>query len=410
MAKPSTYSFHYPQFLKKIAQEMPSDFTIHTEENNETKNFEVRSFVASNYSQKIFMLMLEDASTNELYVNIKGGDFGQVVTILQGGTVEITPDNCEYLFKAACELLITSLAKSTIPVILSNKTINQIAELALLGFNSSINVELMTHKIAQNITGCYDIVKTYPEPLYDLVFQSPCLKINDEQLIEFLTQKGDFSNNHNSRLLKFLPGKAFQDSNLSKIIESPDFNINILRYVFLKNNFYKVLKRINLKTRVFPFIASQPINGIIRNGFQPVVTASVYSDKYSAINVLNDDTSYFCSPNADQYEASILFDFSPNILTLEGYSLRSWKTGANGVAPTSWTVSVSDKKGSWMVVDKREKDQSLIGNSITAFFKLPASSPPVSLIRITQTENGNPGNRRMALSLVEFFGSVEYGN
>ena len=402
-AKPSSCSFYYPQTLKEIAQDMPSDFIIRS---NNGKEFGIRSFVAANFSQKIFMMMLEDATTDEMYVDMPASELEKVVMFLQAKSVPIAEDNCVFLFKAACEFMISSLADSTMGVIIKTQKIEEIAKLTRLGFESSIDVELMTNIVAQNIVSCFDIVKDYPEPLFDLVFQSPLLNLQPEQLLSFLTQKTDFTANHNSRLLKFLPSQVYKEPEFDKIIQSPDFNVNILRYVFLNNRSYKVPKKSQNKRSVFPVQLDALTKGIIQAGYlQNVSSSSVYSEAYSPFNVIVDDDTYYCSEDPKNYEASLTFDFTPNQISIDAYALRSWRIGANGVCPTTWTVSIM-VKDQWIEIDKRENNTSLCENSKICAFELQDPSPATSQIMITQISSGNIENRRFALSFVEFFGKV----
>ena len=236
MTKSVYCSFFYPQALEEISQVMPPNFIIR----NGEKEYKINSFVASNYSQKIFMMILEDASTEEMYVNLPDGNFDQIISVLQGKIIPIADENCVFLFKAACEFLITPLASESMAVVLRSQTIKTIAELLKLGFESSIEIEPMTHKIAKSIVDCLDIVKTYPTALIDLVLQSPFLVFPKDQLLAFLKEKIDFNKDPNSRLIKFLPAEAFQDPEITKSLESPQFNVNVLRYVFLKNRNYKM--------------------------------------------------------------------------------------------------------------------------------------------------------------------------
>ena len=402
MTKCSSHSFYYAQALSDIGSKMPPDFTI---VNNE-KEYKIRSFVASNISQKIYLTILEDASADRYFCNLDDETFGSVVDVLNGKNVEVSEKNCASLFIAACEFLISSLAEDAMAQIINNKNLKLITEMCKKGFESCIDVEPLVNEVAAQLSSVIDEVSQFPEPLVDMILQSPLLdkKVDKNAIVQLVANVGKIDENHNSRLLKDIPPSMFDDDKIKSVITAQDFNVNLLRSVLIKN--HSQTKVAASDTEVVP--GEELLSGIIKNYLTPIVTAtSFFSQKYTPSNLLSDDDTFYCSLDKGNSKASVTFDFTPKKVELSHYTLKSWRIAGNGVAPISWSVEVSVNGESWTEVSKIEDCLDLTNNSAIKLYALDATTEPVSFVRINQMKNGNPGNMRFALSAVEFFGTIK---
>jgi hypothetical protein len=153
--------------------------------------------------------------------------------------------------------------------------------------------------------------------------------------------------------------------------------------------------------------SGRAFDGIISSGIIPQATcASEFDDRYKISNILTNDDTYFCSNEKDNAIVQFDLDFSPRMISIQSYVLKSWKLGANGVAPVSWELCVKNDTGEWVQVDVRTDCNELIGNSKWSLFCLNKVTDGVSEVRFIQRKSGNPGNQRLALSLIEFYGTV----
>ena len=204
-------------------------------------------------------------------------------------------------------------------------------------------------------------------------------------------------------MIKHLPNSAFEDPEIAAIVESCDFNVNIVRHILLKNRFYKEDNKVKSTDFLFK---GDPTSGIICNKLHTpnIIASSSFSENYLPYNILKNDDSYYCSSDKDKYNAYIDIDFSPKVLKLKSYTMRSWKHASNGVAPVTWSLfALVDEK--WVLIDKRENVRDLTSDSATVVYDID-DAPNASTYRLEQTANGNPGNKRFALSFFEVFGII----
>ncbi|EAY15106.1 hypothetical protein TVAG_392230 [Trichomonas vaginalis G3] len=392
------FAFYSRQAIETISHEMKSDLNIIVDD----KTYPVRSFVAANFSKLVFQRTLEDISVQKIVLKTKG-DFTTTHEYLQGKQVQITEKNFQETFEFACELNINSLANLTYEIMIEKSEPFTLLSNLIQCYNSNMDCEYLANAVADKFNDIKLLLEDLPCYVLELILQNPQVHELEEQIADvILNYQCPIHQKKCWRVWQYLPFELFGDEKFNSLLTDKTLNFNAIRSILLRNR--KELAKKKKDSLISVFHPAISMDGIIQNGNAPLVCSDdAYSIYYSATNVLLKDDSYFCSKEGPQ--ATIYFNFSPNKIELTHYALRSWRIGANGVCPKSWTVSVQID-GNWVEVDKKIDNTELVGNSKLVLFELKYQSSPTSNIRITQLDSNNQGNRRFALSCVEFFGTL----
>ena len=164
----------------------------------------------------------------------------------------------------------------------------------------------------------------------------------------------------------------------------------------------------------FDYTEAGLLNGIIAHltrecggnvhekGVVEVTVSSVCGTGYEAKNAVELGTiSHFWSnykPNS-----WICYDFKGRSVTPTSYSIRT----DNCACPRSWLIEVSNdgSEGSWVVIDHRDDDTNA-KNSTCNFVISPIPRGRFRFVRLRQTRNNYDGNEVLALTSLEFFGTL----
>lgn len=393
--KPATFAFFPCEKLSSTVSLIPSDFTIYANDDM----YPIRSFIASTLSQKILMSILENPNTNEYTLNdIGDAAMPIVINYLNGGNVVVSHQNYIDVFKASAQLTAQGLADISMAYMIKNSNPKEIIKFIDYGIDFNIDVNVLVDFVAKSFSGIQDSLNLLSDYGLEMILKSMYLVATPDDVFKVLKDRDSLKDDPaNSRLLKFVPGKYIEE--FQKTYSNPLYNLNVFRWALIEN---KNVPSDPSKSNEY-YLQGDVMDGIIKAGFTPVVTAdSVFSQKYVPQNVLTDENNYYCSSAEN---GQITFDFSPLKIKLYGYSLRSWRLGQNGTCPRSWNLFTYDDSDP-ILLDKREEDTSLVGPNAANYFDLKNGSDFSSIFTIEQVESNNPGNKRFVLSGVEFFGEI----
>lgn len=398
--KPTSFAFYSRQAMQTISHEMKSDFSIIVGD----KTYPVRSFVAANFSKLIFQLTLEDISLSKLVLKTKG-DFTVTHEYLSGKTVQITPENYQSTFLFACELNIASLANLTYETMFAHATPDTLLNNLIICFESKMDCEYLVNAIAEKFLEVSKFLDTVPCYILQLILQNALVTEHEEEIANLLLNYScPYHNKKCPRVWQYLPPINFAKPEFASLITDHNLNFNYIRSILLRNRKPLIKKQKVPANFVFSPSSGCIQSGIIQAGYKPIITSDEpFSDRYSPANLITKDDFYFCSKTGPL--SSIYFNFAPYKIGLTAYTLRSWRIGANGVAPKTWSVHVQ-VDGAWVEVDKQTNNTDLVANSKAAVYEIKSIVPASSFIRFTQIESNNSYNQRLALSFIEFFGSV----
>jgi len=395
MSKPVSISFYCRSSLNSIPSNKNSDLII----SNDDEEMRVNSFVASQFSSAVFRRCLEDTCSLKMSFNIPKGVFMAVCSYLNGNDIEITQDNCVGVYESAISLCSRPLHDKAVSFIINTQTKQVVLKCILSSFNANMPIDELVYHISSKFSDFLSIgiISALPDDILDLIFQSYALDCNKDKINEIVLSR--INKNPNNRLIKHLNFKSL-DSEVSKMVLShPKFNTNILRYTILRSLDLKNENKVKSRG------SSNTIFEIISQIQKPTITASSCAGpSYDPSKILDESDSYYCSEKGPS--DWIMLDFSPLLIELHSYSLKSWKIGSNGVVPSSWKVEIKTDN-EWETVHVVQNSKLLQGNRAMSKFDLENPSKLFSIMRITQISNLNPGNQKFALSSIQVFGKVQ---
>lgn len=405
MIKPKIISFNLQKDgMQKITSTMDGDFILV----NQGQNYLVRSFIASHFSRKIFFALLEDSLLSQMDVQTTGGNFIDVQNYLNGNLININTQNALFLFFVGCELQVQSLIDLTIPHL--TQFIDQTKDFKVLidSLNAVYQAHMAPDKLvsfaANSLSNFLNIIPSISDEILDDIFGSLVLSVDQKTIADIIKSRVDLVNDPNNRLLKHVAPEFFVEGEFSNVLDNPLLNMNTLRTLFLKERMFSQTPSIQQSRREFNYVID-PFDGIIKSGIIPEIkTKSELIPGYEPQNLFTTDDSYFCVKSKDG-KGSVLLKFQVGI-KLSGYTMRSWKYGANGVCPKTWVLDGSNNGKDWVTIDHKTNDLSLKGNNKAVFFNVKAQES-YQFFRIRQLDSFNPGNRAFALSCVEFFGVLD---
>ena len=170
----------------------------------------------------------------------------------------------------------------------------------------------------------------------------------------------------------------------------------------------------------YHFTPSNPLDGIIAHltresggnvhekGIIQVTASSMQAQHYMPKEVVSlAECSVFFTRSEEN--SWICFDFKDRRVSPTNYSIRSIYDGGCGSNNLkSWTIEGSSDGQSWVVLDRRENDNSLNARNVTRNFAIASTESPSSyrFLRIHQTGKNHANNDRLGLSSLEIFGRL----
>ena len=131
-------------------------------------------------------------------------------------------------------------------------------------------------------------------------------------------------------------------------------------------------------------------------------TRRCYNQCYQVLDYGWNDYWY----SGSEPNAFIRFDFKTKRVCLGSYRLLFEKTWSNAsYALVSWVLEVSDDGKTWEVVDKqnRDRDRGVVGRG----FSIPQNDRFVRFVQLRQTGKNRSGYDHLMLSEIEFFGQLK---
>jgi hypothetical protein len=107
--------------------------------------------------------------------------------------------------------------------------------------------------------------------------------------------------------------------------------------------------------------------------------------------------------------AWLCFEFPKHTVCLTAYQFACDSTLPDAGQPQSWVIQGSLDRSTWITIDERRRDQRLNREGKISGTFVCHRSPPLKIIRITQTERNTfrRESHHLVLYGVEFYGALE---
>ena len=351
--------------------------------------------------------------------------FNEIVSLMNGHSITITPENQAFLEACARELeneellsyIITSRFK------FEDISFSNVEERIRIKTENHIDCENEIDFLASHFHEAQvDVLKCVSVPNLELVLTNPHLKLESEdQLYDIVLSLAD-ENSDYLVLLRYIEFAFLSESKLTGFLDKifPDLISPSVwktlcymvrrfcqtggRMPFMKSHRYK-LPEFSSENGALNGIMSQLTRELGGNPHEKgaiFITAS--STRHGQCHKLVDYgwEDYWCSEN--QPNSLVQFDFKSRRVCLSHYSLK----GSTQGYPKSWELEVSNDNATWESIDSSSGGSGLRKNKSARIYKCPGAKDKfVRYVRLRHT--GENSNRRynLYLSRIEFFGKLK---
>ena len=385
-------------------------------------------FQASFVSGLVRRLLASDCCLSRVCLQVKDEDhnFEDVVNLMNGRSISITPVNAPFLAACARELENDELLERIVGFQLDSEAVsmsNVVHRLRIKReLHSDCNNELdfvASHLFETSL----DFLSRLSVADLELVLTNPLLKILSEDqlydtILSLVSEKGDDF----LVLLRYVDMVFLSESKLSEFLERifPD----LIEYVWAPlceyvRRFCVSSAKENLRKaeryRPETFTsANGAFNGIIQrlrdacrgNPHEKGVIAITASSTWltPCHRVIDYGSNGESWTSVNERNSFVQFDFKSRRVCLTGYSLMSHSGNSNFFV--SWAIEVSNDGLTWEAVDERNT-RDLVGPRIVRTYECNKRSDRlVRFVRMRLNGNSSDGLHVLSLSQIEFFGRI----
>ena len=361
-----------------------------------------------------------------LKVSDDKGHFKDIVSLMNGQKISITPVNAEFLEECARELendeLVQAIITSKLDIegVSMSNVVDHIRVKS--GFHGDCKDELdfvASHFFEADL----GVLKCLSLSDLERVLANPLLKLESEdQLYDVILSLARENREDVLVLLRYIQFAFLSESKLDEFLDwiFPN-HVNASIWTSL----CECVRRFCGSSAKFPlmnmgryriemFTSEQgPFNGILRHiqeecGGNPhekgVMSITASGNSYNRCHqvVNNGWQDWWCSGN--KANSFVQFDFKSRHVSLNQYSLRSDNNDAGHLL--SWVLEVSDDGATWETIDERDT-QDMNQNNVVRTYKCEVRSCRVArIVRLRQTGKNGSNDDALRLAQIEFFGQL----
>ena len=400
--------------------------------------YECCRFQACFVSGLVRRLLASDCCLSRVCLQVvdDGGHFQDVVSLMNGRSISITPENARFLEACARELENDELLGRIVGFQLDCEDIslsNVVDRLRIKReFHSDCGDELdflASHFFEADL----DVVRSLSVSDLELVLANPLLKLESEDqlydtIVSLSCEKGEgflvllryveFAFLSEPKLIEFLEHifPCFVDASVWVSICAclRRFCSSKAKEDLMKSARYHSMPAVSsIEFDTFSS-TSGGFNGIVAHlrgecGGNPhekgviSITASSTESSAQCHEVVDYGWSSFWF-SKDEPNSFIQFDFKSRRVCLSGYSLKSHN--GTGQFFVSWVIEVSDDGSTWEAVDERNTQDLVGANKVKTYECSRQSNKFVRFVRMRQTGKNNYPDDYLILSQIEFFGKL----
>ncbi|KAK8893885.1 Kelch-like protein 20 [Tritrichomonas musculus] len=417
-----------PNFQPMKTGTLPFDLII----KNGLKKYEVHGIIMSSISKKIYKILSDDPKKKliELDYPDRIDILSQVIDFCYGFNFTINSSNFEVTYLISADLEIPYLQNPSQEILEKSFTIQNVV--TSLHFIHDAKGDIRPHItfIQQNFDEMMyqDAVKALPFEILDTILSSDELKVKDENSLAYwvsdvIKERGDSCVKLVDRLcLAYISDQAQLELCDRKEIDAHSFITSVRRakqsqdppsrrYLVKEQDIEKLIQTDNELKIQNP--KDKSVEGIInyilsnqKKGIPEIrLTVSSTHDRYflpKNLLELKNEHSVWYSEEWPK-EQWIMYDFSPRMLNISAYTLRTSGGNKGSGHLKSWKIIGSNDQKKWILIDERKGVIDLNSNYAAVTFE--CTSPSFfRFIKIEQTDKNHHDDYSFILSCCEFFG------
>ena len=385
-------------------------------------------FQACFVSGLVRRLLESDGVMSRLKLNVRDDEdqFEEVMNLMNGKAISITPDNAAFLEACARELENDELLERILSFQLDG-------DVSLLNVIDRIRIKRQSHSDCKDefdFLARYffklgiDVLECLSVSELELVLMNPHLKLESEdQLYDIIISLGKNGHDYLS-LLRQIELEFLSDSKLSEFLDRvfPDLVDDTIWEQLCKcarnscgpdeSVTQKKAGRYTLQCKSFAS-ARGMFNGIVQylrnlclgNPHERGMISISAHDNYHQCHQIVDYGWNDWWNSKDEPDSAVQFDFKSKRVCVSEYSLKS-DGYDNGGHLLSWAIEVSDNGLMWDPIDE-QNTQDLNGTFREKTYKCRRSNRFVRFVRLRQTGKNSANNDSLHLSQIEFFGKLK---
>ena len=383
-------------------------------------------------SQRVCDMMLSDDSVDAFVIGINDPEhhFKDVVTLMNGGSIEISLSNLQFLESVSRQLDNLELFSKILEMRLRDGEIDEskVIDRLRLKHEFNLNCDLEFSFLAERFCDFKsNFIMNIGIDDVECVLSHKSLKLRSENDLFDLVNEMISQDERFSSLLRFIEIRFLDCEHLDLFLKQvfPDFLYsslwasicNCLHSYYETINYYDLQVQMNkidrfLKNeKVFEF-KDEPFNGIIchlrkecggnvhQKGVVEIIASSTGGNQCHQVTDYGWN-SYFNTQ--DEENSWVRFNFKTRKVCLTSYSLKSgtWHL-------LRWVIEGSNNGSEWKVIDSRDT-KDLDGHYFVKTFKCnQGNNEFYRYLRLFQSARSNSnGDSELQLSGIEFFGVLD---
>lgn len=394
-----------------------------------SKRYKCNRFFAGFISPTVAMMIKGDPSVSELILTVDdpNGLFMNIIQLMNGMEISITPENSEFLLNCASQLgnreLISQLSGSTKAELTLDNCLSTITIL----FNLELDITAVASYIAAHITELPEIQiqALNPDVLRRILLDSS-LRIDSESwLFNFVVNTINEKGEKYKVLLdtvSFLYLSQKEITNYLSLITLDDVDHVVWHSICERLTSSTVItndsqsKRFKRNWTTIPYNEADQMHGIIRylsekHGTNKLIKQGIVKLKASSYpeqtEKVIDQSNATRWQSADEQNSWWMIDFCSKQVRLTTYSIKTYKVeaGPDGWHMKSWEILASNDEVNWTKLDTKTDSTALNGAYKIGSFNID-NNEFYQYYKIQMVGRNHAGNYAMTLGGFEIYGDI----
>ncbi|OHT16808.1 hypothetical protein TRFO_12879 [Tritrichomonas foetus] len=422
-----------PQSHFKVMKKgtLPYDLVI----SNHSKKYECHAIVVSATSKKILGIMSSDPSTKMIKFNYPDefDTLSQIIDFCYGFDFIINLHNCDITYLISTDLAIPELQEPAKECLEKSFNLTTVIPSLIFIYQAKGIIEphliFIKHHFAEMMY--HENLIALPFPILDEILASDELGVDNEDTLalwvsKVIMERGEAC----AKLVERLYLADLSDKSLLELCSREEVDSHILldnarkekqksganlpkrRYLSPNQNVESLIKADNQITVNLPeeksvhgiidYIISHQATGISEIRVEVSSTHFKYFLPRNLLNLHDEHSTWYSNDQPDQW---VMYDFSPRLLKVDAYTIRTSGGNKGQGHLKSWRVTASNDGRKWTQLDERRGVVELNSNYASMSFRCKCPDY-FRLIKITQIDLNHHDDHSFILSCCEFFGQI----
>ena len=380
-------------------------------------------------SQRAYRMLMSDRMIDRININVtEPGSFDEIMRLVYGEPIFITPENQLFLACCAHELENDELMETLVQSGLGKETdTSNVVSQIKLKHEAHMDCQRESDFLAAHFCDVgFDRLAMLSSFELEQVLASSDLKLESEdQLFSVIHRLIREKGNSYAALFRYVKFQFLQERNLKKFLGCvfPDYiesvwdSIGEFLHEFRNSKSEYLLAKLKRYSSMRSDKRAIKVNGDWRYGINEQLRSMGCGNPHTrelleitasgtTLNNCHNLVDYgwhSCWCSTDESNSYVQFDFKNLRVCVRGYCLRSGN-GSNGLR--SWVLESSDDGKTWDSIDERNTED-LIGHFVAKQYKCQVKMTSYrQYFRIRQRGKNRDGNDTLCLSELEFLGKI----